>query len=64
MHTIMMTASGSFNTKGCSKIIIKKHILELLPFCVVFNSFVNLSNIYTYLMMLKSELSKTTDIFL
>ena len=37
-----MTATGSFlMSKVCSKIIMKRHCLELLPFCEVFNYFYN-----------------------
>ena len=37
-----MTATGSFLiSKVCSKIIMKRHRLELLPFCEVFNYFYN-----------------------
>ena len=37
----VMTATGSFNVKSLSKIIMKRHRLELLPFCDVFNYFYN-----------------------
>ena len=37
----VMTATGSFNVKVCLKIIMKRHRLELLTFCEVFNYFYN-----------------------
>ena len=42
-------------SKGCSKIIIKMHHLELLHFCEVFTFVVNLSNTCRCLMILKSS---------
>ena len=42
-------------SKGCSKIIIKMHHLELLHFSEVFTFVVNLSNTCRCLMMLKSS---------
>ena len=36
---LVMTATGALMLKGCSKIIIKIHLLELLHFCEVFNFF-------------------------
>ena len=55
-----MTATGFFNAKCFSSII-------CVPFCLVFKSFINVSNISLCLMKLKSrqyELSKAIDMFL
>ena len=51
----VMTATGFLMPKGCSKMIIKMHHLELLHFFEVFTFVVNLSNTCRCLMMLKSS---------
>ena len=58
---VVITATGFLMAKGCSKIIIKMHLLELLQFYDVFTFAVNLSNVVNLshrcrcLVMLKSS---------
>ena len=45
----LMTATGCFNVKDCSKTIMKMHLLELLHFCEIFTFVVILSNVVNLL---------------
>ena len=58
-----MTATGSFNVKSLFKNNYEKTSPRIATFFVKFlTTFIILLNICTFLMMLKSELSKATDI--